>query len=186
MRGKLPTGRGWPAKHAAGGLGDMVAAVDRKEVRVSPARRSATSILGLLAAVLVAVTAARSQGNIDAGKTPAQMFSDTCSTCHRRPQELKRGASASFLRQHYMSGPQEAAAMAAYLAGIPNDPRARGKDKQDKARQQQAQDKSKGPQAKGRRAAELSKAPEPPPDPPPESKPAAEPPPVAKLEPFEE
>ncbi len=58
-------------------------------------------------AVLIAGSALP-QGNIDAGKTPAQMFSDTCSNCHRRPRELKRGASASFLRQHYTPGAQEA------------------------------------------------------------------------------
>ena len=103
-------------------------------------------------AVLVA-SSALPQGNIDAGKSPAQMFSDTCSNCHRRPSELKRGASASFLRQHYTPGAQEAAAMASYLAGVPAaaEPRA-GKEKakapqekdkgQDKAKaQQQAQER---------------------------------------------
>ena len=73
-------------------------------------------------------SAALPQGSLDAGKSPAQMFADTCSNCHRRPSELKRGASASFLRQHYTPGAQEAAAMASYLAGIPADPRA-GKEK---------------------------------------------------------
>ncbi len=108
-------------------------------------RRSAPWIAGLLA-VLVA-SSALPQGNIDAGKSPAQMFADTCSNCHRRPSDLKRGASASFLRQHYTPGTQEAAAMASYLAGIPADPRA-GKDKakapqeKEKAKvQQQAHDR---------------------------------------------
>jgi len=43
------------------------------------------------------VTAADAQGNIDAGKTPAQIFGDTCSACHRSARDLRR-ASASFLR----------------------------------------------------------------------------------------
>ena len=152
---------------------------------VSRGWRSAPWLVGVFT-VLVAGSA-QPQGNIDAGKTPAQMFADTCSTCHRRPQELRRGASAGFLRQHYMSGPQEAAAMASYLAAIPGDPRAkdRGKEKLDKAKQQQANDKTKAAQQtpKGRR--EFGKA-DPPADVPQEASQHAEAPPVPKLEPFEE
>jgi hypothetical protein len=97
------------------------------EAAASSVRRAAPWLVG----VLVALTAgsALPQGSLDAGKTPAQMFADTCSNCHRRPQELKR-TSAGFLRQHYTPGAQEAAAMANYLAGIPIDPRAgAGKEK---------------------------------------------------------
>jgi len=107
-------------------------------------RRSAPWIAGLFA--VLAASSALPQGNIDAGKSPAQMFADTCSNCHRRASELKRGASAGFLRQHYTPGAQEAAAMAAYLASVPADPRV-GKDKaktaaHEKAKaQQQAQDR---------------------------------------------
>ncbi len=158
----------------------------RQEVSVSRARRFAAMIVGLV--TVVVASSAQPQGNIDAGKTPAQMFSDTCSTCHRRPQELRRGASAGFLRQHYMTGSQEAAAMASYLAGIPSDPRA-AKDRKDRDKdkgkaQQQAQDKAKAPPpTKGRRTAEAPKA---------AAEPVAEEPPpqetaevaVPKLEPF--
>jgi len=63
------------------------------------------------------ITAADAQGNIDAGKTPAQIFGDTCSACHRSARDLRR-ASASFLRAHYTIGSDEAAAMASYLAGL--------------------------------------------------------------------
>jgi hypothetical protein len=66
---------------------------------------------------------AGAQDNLQAGKTPAQIFADTCSACHRRPQELRR-ASAGFLRQHYTSGSSEAAVMASYLAKVGSDPRA--------------------------------------------------------------
>jgi len=70
------------------------------------------------------VSAAQAQGNIDAGKTPAQIFSDTCSACHRSARDLRR-ASASFLRAHYTAGADEANAMANYLAGLGGgDPRA--------------------------------------------------------------
>ncbi len=66
---------------------------------------------------------ALAQSNLDAGKSPAQIFSDTCNACHRNPRELKQ-AGAAFLREHYMTGPREAAAMAAYLGSIGSDPRA--------------------------------------------------------------
>jgi hypothetical protein len=70
-----------------------------------------------LAAASLQIPAADAQGNIDAGKTPAQIFGDTCAGCHRSARELRR-ASASFLRSHYTAGSDEAAAMANYLAGV--------------------------------------------------------------------
>ncbi|MBX9774597.1 MAG: hypothetical protein K2Y71_09300 [Xanthobacteraceae bacterium] len=171
---------------------------------VRPVRRLVPWVAGALG-ILVA-SSALPQGNIDAGKSPAQMFADTCSNCHRRPSELKRGASASFLRQHYTPGAQEAAAMASYLASVPADPRA-GKDKakaatqekekakaqpQPQPQQQQAErpperpqerPKAQPPAGKGKRP-EFGKS-EPAADsPPPETR--AEAPAVPKLEPFEE
>ena len=70
-----------------------------------------------LAAASLQISAADAQGNIDAGKTPAQIFGDTCAGCHRSARELRR-ASASFLRSHYTAGSDEASAMANYLAGV--------------------------------------------------------------------
>ena len=137
------------------------------------------------------------QGNIDAGKTPAKIFSDTCSACHRRPQELKR-SSASFLRQHYTTGSAEASAMATYLAAVGSDPKAdqrkdRAKAQQERIQTQQEKAKTQTQQAattaKGRRTtnAEAAKQEH---EPVPESKePAAfmpETPAVPALEPFEE
>ena len=88
---------------------------------VSRAGRAASWVLS--AAVAVAAADACAQSNLDAGKSPAQLFSDTCNACHRSPRELKP-SSAGFLREHYMTGGREAAAMAAYLASIGSDPRA--------------------------------------------------------------
>jgi len=83
------------------------------------------------------------QGNIVAGRSPAQIFADTCAVCHRDARELKR-ASAAFLRQHYTSGSDQAATMAAYLARLPApEPRA-------------AQSK-RGPAAVGANPAEAAK-----------------------------
>jgi hypothetical protein len=155
----------------------------------STVRHSMAWIAGALA--MVAAGSALPQGNIDAGKSPAQMFADTCSNCHRRPSELKRGASAGFLRQHYTPGAQEAAAMASYLASIPaakERPRAqdKAKAKAQQQVQQQAQERPKAqPAPKGKRP-ELAKSPPPeppPPEVPPETRAEVV---VPKLEPFEE
>ena len=123
MQGKLPLRAAGSSAHpkedfmqrAAAG---RAAAVGPARFR-SGARPIASGVIAVLAAFLS--TPADAQ-NLDAGKTPAQIFADTCSACHRRPQELKR-ASAGFLRGHYTTGQQEAATMANYLASIPADPR---------------------------------------------------------------
>ena len=52
------------------------------------------------AAVSVAAAPVQAQSNLDAGKSPAQIFSNTCGACHRSPRELKQ-TSAGFLREHY-------------------------------------------------------------------------------------
>ena len=75
------------------------------------------------AAVWVAMLPAQAQSNLDAGKSPAQIFADTCNACHRSARELKQ-TSGRFLLEHYTTGGQEAAAMAAYLASVGSDPRA--------------------------------------------------------------
>ena len=95
--------------------------------------------VGCLAAALQ-ITAADAQGNIDAGKTPAQIFGDTCSACHRSARDLRR-ASASFLRAHYTTGSDEAAAMANYLAGLGgvSDPRAGAPSQQAQAKRPPAE-----------------------------------------------
>ena len=68
--------------------------------------------------------------NFSAGKPPAQLFASDCTGagCHKGPQGLAkdRGQSglASFLREHYTNSRESAAALAAYLAGVPGDARA--------------------------------------------------------------
>jgi hypothetical protein len=74
-------------------------------------------------AIAAAATSAQGQSNLDAGKSPAQIFSDTCNACHRSARELRQ-TSAGFLREHYTTGAREAATMAAYLASVGSDPRA--------------------------------------------------------------
>ena len=76
---------------------------------------------------------ARAVENLDAGKSPSQIFSNTCSACHKSPRGLLKSVSASslpgFLRQHYTTGTDMASVLSSYL--ISNgaaDPRYQGKD----------------------------------------------------------
>lgn len=91
-----------------------------KEVVVS---RSGWIVPGLVCLTLGVAAPAQAQSNLDAGKSPAQIFADTCNACHRSPRELKP-TSPSFLREHYTTGAREAATMAAYVSSIGSDPRA--------------------------------------------------------------
>ncbi|MGY2907409.1 hypothetical protein [Bradyrhizobium sp. URHC0002] len=76
---------------------------------------------------------ARAVENLDAGKSPSQIFSNTCSACHKSPRGLLKSVSASslpgFLRQHYTTGTDMASVLSSYL--ISNgaaDPRYQSKD----------------------------------------------------------
>jgi hypothetical protein len=129
---------------------------------LSKVRRIALGIFSLLAGF---VTVPANSQNLDAGKSPAQIFADTCSACHRRAQELKK-PSASFLRSHSTTSQAEAASLAGYLAGIPGDPRGSQQRKQSGSatptetrparRQEQSREQPKSTQgpaeSKGRRS----------------------------------
>ena len=101
-----------------GGVGPGPA--DGQEVIVSSIRRLAPWLIGVVGAMIALPADAQ---NLDAGKSPAQIFADTCSACHRNARELKR-AGAGFLRGHYTTSQDDAASMASYLAGFGNEPRA--------------------------------------------------------------
>ena len=78
---------------------------------------SAMVAIGLGAAALHAQTA------LEDPKNAPKIFANTCSACHKSPQGLaKSGGTASFLRQHYTTGPEMSNAMAAYLAAAGNGP----------------------------------------------------------------
>ena len=77
-----------------------------------------------LAAVLLLIGSfapkpALAQENLDAGKTPSQLFAGTCSVCHKSPRGLLKtvppSSLPSFLRQHYTTSPNMAGALASYL-----------------------------------------------------------------------
>jgi hypothetical protein len=76
-------------------------------------------IIGLVALLCPAL--AKAQTNLDQGKSPSQIFANACVECHKDPHGLARGRSASaladFLREHYTTNAQQAAALAAYVSG---------------------------------------------------------------------
>jgi hypothetical protein len=59
------------------------------------------------------------QENLDAGKNPSQIFSGTCTACHKSARGLLKtvapGSLQGFLRQHYTTSPEMAGALASYL-----------------------------------------------------------------------
>ena len=77
------------------------------------------SVIGV--ALSVAAGQAQAQSNLDASKSPAEIFSDTCGLCHESARALKP-SNAAFLRKHYTTGPKQAATMAAFLEAVASEP----------------------------------------------------------------
>src|SRR5467141_2692250 len=73
-----------------------------------------TLLIGCLTAVAV-----RSVVNLEAGKSPSQIFSGTCNACHKSPRGLLKNVPASslpgFLRQHYTTSSDMASLLASFL-----------------------------------------------------------------------
>ena len=69
---------------------------------------------------------AQAQDNLDAGKTPAQLYASNCAICHKSPQGLGQAGGifglSGFLRQHYTASRESAAAIAAYVQSIDKGP----------------------------------------------------------------
>jgi hypothetical protein len=57
--------------------------------------------------------------NLEAGKSPSQIFAGTCTACHKSPRGLLRsvpaGSLTGFLRQHYTTSPEMAGLLSSYL-----------------------------------------------------------------------
>lgn len=57
--------------------------------------------------------------NLEAGKTPSQIFASTCAACHKSPRGLLKavtpGSLPGFLRQHYTTSSDMASALSAYV-----------------------------------------------------------------------
>src|SRR3954451_21935290 len=65
-----------------------------------------------------AAAPARAQ-NLEAGKSPSQIFSGTCTACHKGARGLLKtvapGSLPGFLRQHYTTSSEMAGVLASYL-----------------------------------------------------------------------
>lgn len=75
--------------------------------------------------------------NLEAGKTPSQIFAQTCNACHKGPRGLLKsvspGSLPGFLRQHYTTSPDMAGILASYLVSNgAADTRYQAKDGKDK------------------------------------------------------
>lgn len=83
----------------------------------------------LIAALLaggLGIAGLRAQTVLGDPRDAAKTFASNCSTCHKSPQGLaKSGQVAGFLRQHYTTGPEMSAAMAAYLVAAGSAPAAK-------------------------------------------------------------
>src|SRR3954452_5987776 len=57
--------------------------------------------------------------NLEAGKSPSQIFAGTCTACHKSPRGLLKtvapGALPAFLRQHYTTSSDMAGVLSAFL-----------------------------------------------------------------------
>jgi outer membrane biosynthesis protein TonB len=78
----------------------------------------------ILAGFALAFTAGRAtaQDNFDANKSPAQLFANDCSGCHKSAVGLVKSPGLfgleSYLREHYTASRQAAAAIAGYLRAV--------------------------------------------------------------------
>jgi hypothetical protein len=78
------------------------------------------SVIGFgLAWALVTPPGARAQTNIDRGKPPSELFANYCAVCHKTTRGLATGRNSLtlslFLREHYATSREQAAALAAYV-----------------------------------------------------------------------
>jgi len=76
-------------------------------------------MIGLLGALAPAL--AHAQTNLDQGKSASQIFASACAECHKDAHGLGKGKNSAgltdFLREHYTTNAQQAAALAAYVMG---------------------------------------------------------------------
>ena len=83
-------------------------------------------LIGALLAGGLGIAGLRAQTVLGDPRDAARTFAANCSACHKSPQGLaKSGQVAGFLRQHYTTGPEMSAAMAAYLVAAGAAPAAK-------------------------------------------------------------
>ena len=108
---------------------------------------------GVLAAACIAVLGGQAwaQENLDAGKTPAQLYAADCAICHKTANGMSQAGGifglTGFLRQHYTASREAAAAIAKYVQSIDKGPASPAKHPPAK-RSAKRNDKSKAGEAK--------------------------------------
>ncbi len=79
---------------------------------------SLATVTLLIGCFSVRPTQAQAQ-NLEAGKSPSQIFAGTCNACHKSPRGLLKtvpaGSLQGFLRQHYTTSPEMASLLSAFL-----------------------------------------------------------------------
>jgi hypothetical protein len=105
--------------HRSGRGSEMMDKPTKRGLGLPRALRCFLGSVGLFVGLLPVL--AEAQTSIDQGKSPAEMFSLDCATCHKSARGLANGrntsALAGFLDQHYTSGKDQAASLAAYVMG---------------------------------------------------------------------
>jgi len=87
-------------------------------------------LLGAMVATVAGISGLRAQTQLADPRDAPRIFASTCSACHKSPQGLaKSGQVAGFLRQHYTTGPEMSAAMAAYLVAAGSAPARKDREK---------------------------------------------------------
>src|SRR6516165_10477886 len=95
---------------------------ERERIQGVTVFRRLMPVIGLASVVAVIVMSAEptlSQTNIDQGKPASELFANYCAVCHKSTRGLANGRSnltlSLFLREHYASSREQAAALAAYV-----------------------------------------------------------------------
>jgi hypothetical protein len=127
--------------------GGAAASMRRRPVFGIMSRHGQVILIGALLAVGLGARLNAQTQLVDPKDAP-KIFSSTCSACHKSPAGLaKSGQVAGFLRQHYTTGPEMSAAMAAYLVAAGSGPAA-------KKGEAKAKEQNENPAAKGKKKQE--------------------------------
>src|SRR5882724_206942 len=100
--------------------------------------RALSSATVMLLIAYFAVIPVQAQ-NLEAGKSPSQIFAGTCTACHKSPRGLLKTVPASslpgFLRQHYTTSSDMASVLSSFLVSNgATDTRYQGKDQPKQAK----------------------------------------------------
>jgi hypothetical protein len=119
-------------------------------------RMPVSGLVWVMAVAVVFAGPTLSQTNIDQGKPASELFANYCAVCHKSTRGLANGRSSltlsMFLREHYATSSQQAAALAAYVISAGgNAPAAkpeRAKSEEPKGQEAKGQE-TKGQETKG-------------------------------------